>query len=174
MDYYRDEHLVIRDFTADDIDAIVKGEQEQGWWVTPETFLERISDRDEGKCIALAAEYDGEPVGYVNLYPDAKWGAFGGQGLPEIVDLAVLEKCRRKGIANRLLDTAETLAKNYADKVYLGVGLHSGYGSAQRIYIKRGYLPDGSGVWYNGEVCPQYENCCNDDDLILYLSKDLR
>ena len=33
------------------------------------------------------------------------------------------------------------------------------------MYVKRGYIPDGSGVWYGGSVCPEYENCCNDDDL---------
>lgn len=46
------------------------------------------------------------------------------------------------------MDIAEEIAATYADTVYLGVGLHSGYGSAQRMYVKRGYIPDGSGVWY--------------------------
>ena len=53
----------------------------------------------------------------------------------------------------------------------LGVGLHSGYGGAQRLYAKRGYLPDGSGVWYRDAVCEPYTICRNDDDLTLYLSK---
>ncbi len=56
-------------------------------------------------------------------------------------------------------------------RVCLGVGLHSGYGGAQRLYAKRGYLPDGSGVWYRDAVCEPYAICRNDDDLILYLSK---
>lgn len=43
-------------------------------------------------------------------------------------------------------DIAEQIAATYADIVYLGVGLHSGYGNAQRMYGKRGYVPDGSGV----------------------------
>lgn len=51
--------------------------------------------------------------------------------------------------------------------------MHSGYGSAQRMYVKRGYIPDGSGVWYNDAVCGQHADCCNDDNLILYLSKQL-
>ena len=57
---------------------------------------------------------------------------------------------------------------------YLDVGLHSGYGSAQRMYVKRGYIPDGSGVWYRDKVCPCYADCVNDDDLVLCLSKKLR
>ena len=72
------------------------------------------------------------------------------------------------------MDAAEALAAKASDTVYLGVGLHSGYGSAQRMYIKRGYIPDGSGVWYKDEVCEPYSQCRNDDDLVLYLSKKLK
>ena len=69
------------------------------------------------------------------------------------------------------MDIAEKIAAIYADIVYLGVGLHSGYGSAQRMYVKRGYIPDGSGVWYQDKICKPYEECKNDDDLVLYFSK---
>lgn len=34
------------------------------------------------------------------------------------------------------MDIAEKLAKTRSDTVCLGVGLHSGYGSAQRMYVK--------------------------------------
>ena len=75
---------------------------------------------------------------------------------------------------SRLMDAAEQIAGQYADTVWLAVGLHSGYGSAQRMYVKRGYIPDGSGVWYQGQPCGQYEtNIANDDSLVLFLSKKL-
>lgn len=101
-------------------------------------------------------------------------GALGGKGYPEIVDFGVLEKYRNQGIGTALMNIAEKVAAEYADIVYLGVGLHSGYGSAQRMYVKRGYIPDGSGVWYNDKICNPYEECKNDDDLVLYLSKKLQ
>lgn len=44
----------------------------------------------------------------------------------------------------------------------------------RRMYIKRGYVPDGSEVWSNGERLEQYAPCVNDDDLILYLKKELK
>ena len=71
------------------------------------------------------------------------------------------------------MDTAEALAKKTSDTVTLGVGLYTDYGAAQRMYIKRGYIPDGSGVWYRNENCPPYAEIRNDDDLVLYLSKKL-
>ena len=51
------------------------------------------------------------------------------------------------------------------------VGLHSGYGAAQRLYIKRGYIPDGSGVWYRNQPLEMNATIQNNDDLVLYLSK---
>ena len=107
------------------------------------------------------------------IYPNSAWGAFGGKGYPEIIDFGVLEKYRNRGIGTILMDIAEKIAATYADIVYLGVGLHSGYGSAQRMYVKRGYIPDGSGVWYQDKICKPYEKCKNDDDLVLYFSKKL-
>ena len=59
--------------------------------------------------------------------------------------------------------------------ICLGVGLSREYGTAQRMYVKRGYIPDGSGVWYQDKQCVQYETVCTvDDDLVLFLSKKLR
>ena len=39
--------------------------------------------------------------------------------------------------------------------------------------VKRGFIPDGTGVWYQGEQLEQYIDCVNDDDLLLYFSKQL-
>ncbi|MDU7069301.1 MAG: GNAT family N-acetyltransferase, partial [Clostridium perfringens] len=84
----------------------------------------------------------------------------------------VLEKYQNKGIGTALLDKIEDTVKEYSKSICLGVGLHSGYGSAQRMYIKRGYIPDGSGVWYNNMLLEQNAQCRNDDNLVLYLIKE--
>lgn len=176
MIYYQDSEVLIRDLQEIDAQTITDGEIAQGWDGEGrlEKYLMRLKDRAEGRCVALAAESQGGVAGYINIYTDSKWGAFAGHGYPEIVDFGVLVKYQRRGIGSRLMDAAEKIAAEYADTVFLGVGLHSGYGSAQRMYAKRGYIPDGSGVWYKDKVFGQYENCCNDDDLVLYLSKKLR
>lgn len=173
MIYYSDDNVLIRDLELSDAQILTDGEIEQGWNTTIDKYEMRIKDQKAGKCISLIAEYCNHVAGYVNVYPDSVWGSFADKGYPEIIDFAVLEKYRGNGIGNKLMNVAEEIAAQYSDVVYLGVGLHSGYGSAQRIYIKRGYIPDGSGVWYKDSVCPQYANCCNDDDLVLYLSKKL-
>ena len=173
MVYFQDENILIRNLIPADAQIITDEEIAQGWHQSIEKYENRLRDRDAGKCVSLVAEFRGNVAGYINVYPDAKYGAFGNQGLPEIVDFGVLIKYRKRGIGSKLMDAAEQIAARYADTVYLGVGLHSGYGSAQRMYVKRGYIPDGSGVWYGDHVCEPYTACENDDDLVLYLSKEL-
>lgn len=171
MIYDNGQGIMIRNLEERDVEPIVQGEREQGWQATADKYETRLRDQREGRAVALAAEYEGNVAGYINVYPDSQWGAFGGRGYAEIVDFGVLEKYRRRGIGSRLMDAAEKIAAGYSDTVYLGVGLHSGYGSAQRMYVKRGYIPDGGGVWYGDAVCGRYEPCRNDDALVLYLSK---
>lgn len=173
MVYFSKEQLTIRNMEPGDAQEITDAEIEQGWDASIEKYQKRLEDQRVGKAVSLVAEYDGRPVGYINVYPDSASGAFAGKGYPEIVDFGVLEKYRRLGIGNVLMDVAEEIAATYADVVCIGVGLHSGYGSAQRMYVKRGYIPDGSGVWFRDKVCTPYEECVNDDDLVLYLSKKL-
>lgn len=173
MIYYQDDHLQIRSMIESDIEAIAKAERAQGWHVDEEGVAMRYRHQHEGICLALIAEYNGEVAGHLYLYLKGLDGPEAFRNLPEIVDFGVFVKYRRNGVGGKLMDAAEALAKELADTVFLGVGLHNGYGSAQRMYVKRGYIPDGSGVWYGDRVCGQYEDCCNDDDLALYLSKKL-
>ena len=46
-----------------------------------------------------------------------------------------------------LLDAAENIAGQHCNKIYLDICLNSDYGPAHRFYIKRGYIPNGKGVW---------------------------
>lgn len=95
-------------------------------------------------------------------------------GIPEVFDFGVFIKYQRHGIGNIMMDVVENLASKKCNKICLGVGVANGYGSAQRMYVKRGYIPDGTGVWYQNKVCPQYTPCNNDDDLVLLLLKELK
>ena len=175
MIYYKDEELVIRDMEAADAQVFFDEYTAQGWHPEVDYYLMRIREHAEGKCVALTAVYQGHPAGAVYVYLNANEGPFKDKNWPIIVDFGVLQKYQRKGIGSRLMDVAEQIASQHADTVCLGVGLCREYGSAQRMYAKRGYIPDGSGVWYQDKPCVQYETVCTvDDDLVLYLLKRLR
>ena len=174
MVYYSDDALVIRNMEESDAQIFTDEETAQGWHPDISKYRTRLRDQAEGKCISLTAVYEGHPAGYINVYLTGLGGAFKGKGWPEIVDFGVLKKYRRRGIGGKLMDAAEKIAGQYADTVWLGVGLHSGYGSAHRMYVKRGYIPDGTGVWYPGKRCEQYATeIANDDYLQLLFSKEL-
>ncbi len=174
MIYYKDEDLLIRDMEEADAQIFNDEYTAQGWHPDVEYYHMRMREHAEGKCVALTAVYRGQPAGSVYVYRSAAEGPFKGMGFPVIVDFGVLMKYQRKGIGNRLMDAAEQIAARYGDTVTLGVGLSREYGTAQRMYVKRGYIPDGSGVWYQNRQCVQYETACTvDDDLVLFLSKKL-
>lgn len=174
MAYFSDQTILIRTMEEPDPKIICAEEIKQGWHATEDKYRMRIADHVSGKAIALVAEYKGAVAGYINVYINPTSGSYANCGYCEIVDFGVLEKYRCCGIGTKLMDIAEDLAAKYADYVYLGVGLHSGYGSAQKMYCKRGYIPDGKGVWYNDQVAQPYQTYCNDDDLNLYFIKKLR
>ncbi len=137
-------------------------------------YLKRqLDNQKENECTALLALYNGTAAGYVFLYHKCRWGGLAGHNIPGVVDLIVFKKYRRKKIATMLLDEAENIAKQYCNKIYLDVCLNSDYGPAQRFYIKRGYIPNGKGVYYKEKICETNAVCRNDDELALCLVKKL-
>ena len=174
MIYCNDGDLLIRNMEEADAQIFYDEYLAQGWHPDLSVYRTRLKDQEEGRCVALTAVWQGHPAGSVYVYLTPHGGPFKETGWPEIHDFSVLKKYQRKGIGSRLMDAAEQIAAQYADTVWLGVGLCGSYGGAQRMYIRRGYIPDGSGVWYRDQPCVQYETVCTvDDDLILYLSKKL-
>jgi GNAT superfamily N-acetyltransferase len=119
-------------------------------WNKPIALFERyLSEQDEGQRRAFVAEWDGELAGYVTLVWESGYAPFAEGKIPEVSDLNVLPGFRRHGIGNHLLDSAEAEASTRSSVVGLGVGLYSDYGAAQRIYVRRGYVPDGRGMVYD-------------------------
>ena len=165
--------LLIRPMTDADAAPMNEGFLAQGWQSREETFIRYLDEQAAGRRRVLIAVDEGAPVGYITLLPAALTGPFAGSGLPELSDFNVLISHQRRGIGTALMNTAEQLARTYGNRVTLAVGLHNGYGAAQRLYVRRGYVPDGSGVWYRDRIAQPYGEVNNDDGLLLYMSKDL-
>lgn len=112
-------------------------------------------------------------AGYVTLHWNPLYAGVAGKRVPEIQDLNVLEPYRRRGVASGLLDAAEACAGARASFVAIAVGLHPGYNAAQRLYGRRGYIPDGLGVTQDDRYVQQGELVVMDDQLLLHLIKAL-
>ena len=163
---------LIRKMQTSDVKELSQGFINQDWPSREEILTRYFKEQESGEREVLVAEVEGAVAGYITILPDAKQGPFAGMA-PELSDFNVFEPFQNQGIGNLLLEEAEKRVKLISDKVTLGVGLHSGYGPAQRLYIKRGYIPDGTGVWYQNHQ-PAMNAVCEDiGDLVLYLSKNL-
>lgn len=162
----------IRKMQESDIKDLSRGFISQGWPSREEILTRYFKEQESGEREVLVAEVEGALAGYITILPCAKQGPFAGMA-PELSDFNVFEPFQNQGIGNLLLEEAEKRVRLISDKVTLGVGLHSGYGPAQRLYIKRGYIPDGTGVWYQNHQ-PAMNAVCEDiGELVLYLSKNL-
>ncbi|MFJ7934749.1 GNAT family N-acetyltransferase [Sporosarcina sp. NPDC096371] len=173
MIYYNDDHVLIRSMIKSDIQEFVDGFAEQQWDKPVKLFYDYYCQQEKDEKSVIIAEVNGEVAGYVTLLPNATNGPYAHKNIPEIVDFNVLIKFQKRGIGNKMMDVAESIAQKHSEFVSFAVGLHYGYGSAQRMYVKRGYIPDGTGVWYQDEQLEQYVKCENDDDLVLYFHKKL-
>lgn len=164
---------MIREMVTNDIQEFPLLFAEQGWQKSADIFQTYYHEQKNHQRKILVALDDHSLIGYVTLVPIATAGPFKGR-YPEIKDFNILEKYQGLGYGRALLAAAETQIAKISDVATIGVGLHSGYGTAQRLYVRSGYVPDGSGVWYRDHVLGQNQECFNDDDLVLYLSKALR
>lgn len=173
MIYYKQNNIVVRDMIQSDPEIIYTAELEQGWHPSLEIYQKRYNEMNNDIMVSLVAEFKGKVAGYINLIWNPTDGAFAKMGIPLVYDFGVFKIYQRNGIGTIMMDVVENLAREKCNQICLSVGVACGYGSAQRMYVKRGYIPDGTGVWYQNKVCPQYTPCNNDDDLVLFLIKDL-
>jgi GNAT superfamily N-acetyltransferase len=144
-----------------------------GWHKPQGYFAECCRLQEEGSIVLLVAEENGEYLGHVKVVWQSSYAYFRVLGIPEIQDLNVLPNHRRKGIGTLLVDAAEDQIREFSDVAGIGFGLYADYGAAQRMYVSRGYVPDGNGIAYNGANVEPGRTVVVDDDLVLYLTKTL-
>ena len=136
-------------------------------------FNRCLAENASGERITFAARLDGVIAGYVNVIYKSQYPYFLQRNIPEINDLYVAPQFRKNGIGRALITECEKHAIGTYEHIGLGVGLYIGYGSAQRLYAKMGYIPDGQGLMYrNQEVLPG-RDVFVDDDLLIYLYKKI-
>ena len=144
-------------------------------WDKPATLFQRyLAEQAAGTRSCWVANLNEALAGYVTVNWEPTYGFFVEQKIPEIQDLNVLPPFRKKGIGTALLELVEAHIARHSAVAGLGVGLHPGYNDAQRLYGKRGYIPDGRGVTYRDRCLREGEQVVLDDDLLLHLVKRIR
>jgi GNAT superfamily N-acetyltransferase len=162
----------IRALRDDDPEVISAALTALGWDKPVSKYENYLADQRAGLRNVLLATVDEEYAGYVTVWWESPYEPF--NGIPEIQDFNVLPKFRRRGIGTGLMDAAEALVAERSDVVGIGVGLYADYGTAQRMYVRRGYIPDGRGLLHNLKQVPPGEMVRNDDAAVLMFTKSLR
>lgn len=174
----KSHRIEIKEFRQSHILEIVEKFAAHDWSKPAKLFEEYLLEQNAGERVVYVAYLDNQFAGYITLKWDSQYKPFHDHQIPEIMDLNVLPPFRRLGVGLKLLTTAESKAASRSDIVGIGVGLYGGddggYGSAQKLYVKCGYIPDGRGVTYNYQpVVPGAHVHC-DDDLVLWFTKQVK
>jgi len=164
--------LVIRTFRSGDLDDLAEAFAS---WPKPRTLFETYDKRvAAGELDLVVAAVNAKLTGFLIIEPRSPYPPFAAAGIPEIADFNVLPHERRHGVGTALMDEAERRVAQRSAVVGLGVGLYTDYGPAQRIYVRRGYLPDGAGVVLHGASVSPGATIRLNDDPVLMLTKQLR
>ncbi len=168
-----EEGIELRPLHAEDAEAFSNAFSAIGWSKPAATFTGYLEEQSQGLRWVRVVEVHGQVAGYVTLRWAASDPELRSWEVPEIMDLNVLPEFRRNGLGTALLDAAEAEAALRGPRVGLRMGLHSGYGAAQRLYVRRGYVPDGAGALSGAEVVAEGAAVRLDDELTLRMIKDL-
>jgi GNAT superfamily N-acetyltransferase len=164
--------LEIRQATSEDASWLQSSFDNLMGWTKPSGYFEDVCQlQAQDEVVLLIAIQDKQYAGHMKIVWQPEYTHFRDQNIPEIQDLNVRPDVRRQGIATRLLDKAEKQIGVRSNYVGIGFGLYADYGSAQRLYIKRGYIPDGHGVFYDNTPVKPGLSVPVDDGLVLYLVK---
>ena len=161
------QEILIREMLLDDVTPLRDLTARLGIF---ERYYEECTQGERCGIVALVGR---EYAGYVTVIWQSRYPPFRTKGIPEISDLNVLPDYRRRGIGTALMDTAEAKILERTTTAGLGVGLYDGYGPAQRMYVARGYVPDGNCLYSHYEPVKPWSHVKVDDDLCIYLTKDL-
>lgn len=157
-----------------DIPEIAQAFQEIGWNKPDSQYERYLSQQELGVRNVYVAFVEKQFAGYLTICWESSYKPFFIKSIPEIVDFNVLPTFRRMGIGTLLMDKAEREIVKVSSVVGIGVGMTSDYGAAQRLYILRGYIPDGCGLHWRDHHVNYREEIRVDDDLALYLTKELK
>jgi GNAT superfamily N-acetyltransferase len=133
-----------------------------------------LADHAEPEGASLVAASGHDVVGYAAILWESAFAGFRDHGIPLVHQVAVAGPFRRQGIATLLMDAVERLARERGIATLgITVGLFDKYGPAQRLYGRRGYVPDGRGACRGQQPLSQGMQATMDHDLIMWLTKDL-
>lgn len=165
--------ITIRPMREADIEIIHLTCAAEGW-VKPRTLYRHYwQGVKEGSRAVVVAEFAQEFAGYITISWRSNYPPFREADIPELVDFNVMPRFRKQGVGTAIMDFAEDLILQRSPIAGIGVGLTHDYGAAQRLYVKRGYIPDGRGIFKYHNFVSIGDKITVGHDVALYFTKEL-
>lgn len=165
--------LMIRRLELQDPPEMARAFQQLGWTKPASQYEHYLVEQELGARDVYVAFIEEQFAGYITVCWSSGYEPFQSEGIPEIMDFNVLPEFRRRGIGTQLMERAESEIAKISPIAGIGVGMTPDYGAAQRLYVQRGYIPDGHGLHYKGYRIRYGDEIVVDDSLALYLTKKL-
>src|SRR5579862_4513084 len=166
-------NLTFRIVQPDEI-AAVKEEVKPVFFSGDEATIEdHFQEHENGASTTLLGYEAGRLVGIVTIRWNSRYSPFRERGIPLIQNIEIRYEDRGRGIGGLMLERTEREIARRSRLAGMCVGIFDSYGPAQRLYIKRGFVPDGRGVCHPVEPLKEGEIVTIDHDLLLWLVKDV-
>lgn len=166
--------LSIRFCTSHDIQSLYTL-TETGLHITePDYFETALQEQTDKKRLIFLAFWNDILAGYAHLNFFPHYTPFLRLRIPEIQDLFVHPDFRCRSIGAGLIMACEESGRtrNCTD-IGIGVGVGAKFGSAQRLYARTGFLPDGAGVVFDRIPVSAADVRPIDDRLCMMMIKQL-
>jgi ribosomal protein S18 acetylase RimI-like enzyme len=154
--------------------ASVKQEVKEAFFSGDDAIIEDHFQEHENAASTTILGYEaGRLVGIVTIRWNCRYPLFRQRGIPLIQNIEIRYEDRGRGLGDQMLERAEEEIACRAPVAGLVVGISEDYGPAQRLYAKRGFIPDGRGV------CREFTPLKNGDQvivghhLLIWLLKDV-
>lgn len=164
-----DEDIIVREMNEEDaekLDILLK--KPDGIQSIYKSYLEETCS---GQCQYIVIYKEGQIAGYAKIDWKSSYEDFEEEGIPEVKDVIIFEGFRKQGLGTHLMNMVEHKVKKHSDYCAVGVGLAEPYESAQRLFARRGYEPDGKGVFFIEPELVQDELEVDDYQALMLIKK---
>ncbi len=137
------------------------------------TIDDNFRDHENGASTTILGYESGRLVGIVTIRWQSNYALFRERNIPLIQNIEIRYEDRGRGIGNLMLEKTEQEIALRSAVAGIVVGISADYGPAQKLYARRGYIPDGRGVCRGAEPLLHGDTVTVDHDLLLWLTKSV-
>jgi ribosomal protein S18 acetylase RimI-like enzyme len=165
--------ITLRVATNDTFDSVIGVAAQYFFNGSEAEARDNVGAFDEADTSFIIAYAGSEPVGTVTVRWNPNYPPFRDAGIPFIQNIEIRYELRGQGYGSRVLAAVERLIGARATRAGICVALHDDYGPAQRLYAKRGYIPDGRGACHRFTPLREGDTITLGGDHLLWLVKEL-